>query len=209
MRATTGRTTWPMCDIRCDVTLTKSGELPSLTESDSELCRIVRRSQVTPGVGDRAHRRKPHRAAGATLRGARRGTHRSVRRRERHAAMLSAVVVCAAELDSAAGGAGAESTATEGARPDPVATQTWRGPAAERQGKSPDRGRRGSAVGGKPSALRRGRGARITRQRRLARWTDGSTWLWTSFRNQVGQGEGASNLRFDEVLEPSGATSAP
>jgi hypothetical protein len=49
-------------------------------------------------------------------------------------------------------------------------------------------------------------GARITRQRRMARWSDGSTWLWTSFRNQVGQGEGASQLRFDQVLEPRGAT---
>jgi hypothetical protein len=47
-------------------------------------------------------------------------------------------------------------------------------------------------------------GARITRQRRLARWSDGSTWLWTSFRNQVGQGEGASRLRFDQLLEPAG-----
>jgi hypothetical protein len=47
-------------------------------------------------------------------------------------------------------------------------------------------------------------GARITRQRRLARWTDGSTWLWTSFRNRGGQGEGASTLRFDQVLEPIG-----
>jgi hypothetical protein len=45
-------------------------------------------------------------------------------------------------------------------------------------------------------------GARITRQRRLARWTDGSTWLWTSFRNQVGTGEGSSQLKFDQVLEP-------
>ena len=44
-------------------------------------------------------------------------------------------------------------------------------------------------------------GARITRQRRLARWTDGSTWLWTSFRNQVGTGEGSSQLKFDQVLE--------
>ena len=33
----------------------------------------------------------------------------------------------------------------------------------------------------------------------MARWTDGSTWLWTSFRNQVGQGEGSSQLRFDQV----------
>ena len=45
-------------------------------------------------------------------------------------------------------------------------------------------------------------GARITRQRRMARWTDGSTWLWTSFRNQAGQGEGSSQLRFDQVIEP-------
>ena len=47
-------------------------------------------------------------------------------------------------------------------------------------------------------------GARITRQRRMARWTDGSTWVWTSFRSQVGQGEGSSQLVFDQVLEPDG-----
>jgi hypothetical protein len=51
-------------------------------------------------------------------------------------------------------------------------------------------------------------GARVTRQRRLARWTDGSTWLWTSFRNQVGQGEGSSQLQFDQVLEPRGTAAA-
>jgi hypothetical protein len=51
-------------------------------------------------------------------------------------------------------------------------------------------------------------GTRVTRQRRMARWTDGSTWLWTSFRNEVGQGEGASNLKFDQLLEPRGNTSA-
>jgi hypothetical protein len=51
-------------------------------------------------------------------------------------------------------------------------------------------------------------GARITRQRRLARWTDGSTWLWTSFRNQVGRGEGASALKFDQILEPRDTTGA-
>ena len=45
-------------------------------------------------------------------------------------------------------------------------------------------------------------GARVTRQRRLARWSDGSTWLWTGFRNEVGQGEGASALRFDQLIEP-------
>ncbi len=49
-------------------------------------------------------------------------------------------------------------------------------------------------------------GARITRQRRMARWIDGSTWLWTSFRNEVGQGEGSSQLQFDQVLEPRETT---
>jgi hypothetical protein len=48
----------------------------------------------------------------------------------------------------------------------------------------------------------------ITCQRRLTRWTDGSTWLWTSFRNQVGTGEGSSGLKFDQVLEPSGSRQA-
>ena len=43
-------------------------------------------------------------------------------------------------------------------------------------------------------------GVNVTRQRRLTRWMDGSTWLWTSLRNQSGQGEGASTLRFDQVI---------
>lgn len=43
-------------------------------------------------------------------------------------------------------------------------------------------------------------GVHVTRQRRLTRWTDGSTWLWTSFRNRVGCGEGSSALKFDQVL---------
>ncbi|SHN13462.1 hypothetical protein [Rhizobacter sp. OV335] len=42
-------------------------------------------------------------------------------------------------------------------------------------------------------------GTRVTRQRRLTRWSDGSTWLWTSLRNRVGQGEGSSGLTFDAV----------
>jgi hypothetical protein len=45
-------------------------------------------------------------------------------------------------------------------------------------------------------------GAQINRQRRLTRWVDGSTWVWTSLRRQVGYGEGASVLRFDQLLEP-------
>jgi hypothetical protein len=40
-------------------------------------------------------------------------------------------------------------------------------------------------------------GARVTRARRLARWTDGSTWLWAANGVQVGRGEGSSGLRFD------------
>jgi hypothetical protein len=46
-------------------------------------------------------------------------------------------------------------------------------------------------------------GVRITRQRRASRWTDGSTWVWTSLRNQVGSGEGSSALQFDQTLEQS------
>jgi hypothetical protein len=42
-------------------------------------------------------------------------------------------------------------------------------------------------------------GAHVTRGRRMARWTDGSSWVWTSFRRQVGRGEGSSGLRFDQV----------
>jgi hypothetical protein len=52
-------------------------------------------------------------------------------------------------------------------------------------------------------------GVHITRQRRLTRWTDGSTWLWTSFRNQVGEGEGSSGLRFDQLLDPSVKAGTP
>jgi hypothetical protein len=47
-------------------------------------------------------------------------------------------------------------------------------------------------------------GIRVTRQRRLGRWSDGSTWVWTSLRPQVGKGEGSSGLTFDQVLEPEG-----
>ena len=42
-------------------------------------------------------------------------------------------------------------------------------------------------------------GVRVTRQRRMARWTDGSTWVWTAYRNDVGRGEGSAGLRFDQV----------
>jgi hypothetical protein len=42
-------------------------------------------------------------------------------------------------------------------------------------------------------------GVRITRRRRQTRWSDGSTWSWTAFRNQVGTGEGSAGLRFDNL----------
>jgi hypothetical protein len=42
-------------------------------------------------------------------------------------------------------------------------------------------------------------GTHVTRQRRMTRWIDGSTWVWTALRNQVGSGEGSSALRFDTL----------
>lgn len=42
-------------------------------------------------------------------------------------------------------------------------------------------------------------GVHITRRRRLVRWMDGSTWVWTAFRNDVGRGEGSAGLRFDPI----------
>ncbi|HEY3019018.1 MAG TPA: hypothetical protein VGJ32_02445 [Solirubrobacteraceae bacterium] len=44
-------------------------------------------------------------------------------------------------------------------------------------------------------------GARVTRAYQLARWIDGSTFLWLGRRKAVGRGEGSSGLRFD-VMEP-------
>lgn len=46
-------------------------------------------------------------------------------------------------------------------------------------------------------------GARVTRSYQLARWTGGSTHLWSGRRATAGQGEGSSGLRFD-VVEPPG-----
>ena len=43
-------------------------------------------------------------------------------------------------------------------------------------------------------------GSHVIRRRVLARWVDGSTWLWTGFRKQVGTGEGSSGLVFDQLL---------
>jgi hypothetical protein len=42
-------------------------------------------------------------------------------------------------------------------------------------------------------------GQHVNRLRVVARWIDGSTWLWTAFRKQVGRGEGSSGLAFDRL----------
>lgn len=44
-------------------------------------------------------------------------------------------------------------------------------------------------------------GVRLTRRRRLARWIDGSTWLWTALRREIGRGEASSGLAFDTLEE--------
>lgn len=44
-------------------------------------------------------------------------------------------------------------------------------------------------------------GVHITRRRRATRWIDGSTWLWTAFRNETGSGEGSAGLQFDQVQD--------
>jgi hypothetical protein len=46
-------------------------------------------------------------------------------------------------------------------------------------------------------------GIRVERSRRLTRWIDGTTILWTGYRKQVGRGEGSSGLRFDRLIDPS------
>lgn len=45
-------------------------------------------------------------------------------------------------------------------------------------------------------------GVRVASNRRMTRWTDGSTWVWTALRAEVGRGEGSSGLRFDQVQTP-------
>jgi len=45
-------------------------------------------------------------------------------------------------------------------------------------------------------------GREVERHYQLARWTDGSTHLWSSRRTSTGRGEGASGLRYDQVEAP-------
>ena len=45
-------------------------------------------------------------------------------------------------------------------------------------------------------------GIRVTRHYQMARWTDGSTFVWLGHRKQVGKGEGSSGLRFDTIEGP-------
>ena len=46
-------------------------------------------------------------------------------------------------------------------------------------------------------------GQHLTRRRVVARWIDGSTWMWTAFRKEVGRGEGSSGLVFDRLDAPA------
>jgi len=48
-------------------------------------------------------------------------------------------------------------------------------------------------------------GQHLTRRRVVARWIDGSTWMWTAFRKEIGRGEGSSGLVFDRLDADSGA----
>jgi hypothetical protein len=45
-------------------------------------------------------------------------------------------------------------------------------------------------------------GLHLSRRRRLSRWINGSTWLWSSIRTEVGRGEQSAQLRFDYVDPP-------
>lgn len=52
-------------------------------------------------------------------------------------------------------------------------------------------------------------GIRVTRHYQLARWIDGSTWVWLAYRKSVGRGEGSSGLRFDSVDNDAGGGTSP
>jgi hypothetical protein len=43
-------------------------------------------------------------------------------------------------------------------------------------------------------------GIHVARHYQLARWIDGSSWVWMSLRKEIGRGEGSSALRFDSVV---------
>ena len=142
-----------------------------------------------------------------TLRGTRRRPGRTARRSGgRQPAALPAVDAGAAELDSAAAGADSEPRCSRPRRGRSCRASSA-APSCSRTGRSKVHNATGEVLGSLGNQLLYDEevpreGARITRQRRMARWTDGSTWLWTSFRNQVGQGEGSSQLKFDQVIEP-------
>ena len=115
---------------------------------------------------------------------------------------LSACVACPRQLGAAASRAG------EGrSGPDRVEAGAGRGAAAGRFGQDPSRHGRDPERGRRAGPVRRGGAARRHTgrpSRRLARWIDGTTILWTGYRKHVGRGEGSSRLRFDRLIDPSG-----
>jgi hypothetical protein len=44
-------------------------------------------------------------------------------------------------------------------------------------------------------------GIHVARHYQLARWIDGSSWVWMALRKEIGRGEGSSALRFDSAVE--------
>jgi hypothetical protein len=42
-------------------------------------------------------------------------------------------------------------------------------------------------------------GIHVARHYQLARWIDGSSWVWMAMRKEIGLGEGTGALRFDSV----------
>lgn len=46
-------------------------------------------------------------------------------------------------------------------------------------------------------------GVRVSRAYQYTRWTNGQSYLWVGRRNEVGRGEGASGLVFDQLVPPS------
>ena len=152
-------------------------------------------------VGDRAVHGESHRAvasARACKRNRRAAWHRhGFRAGQRHAA-LPPFVASAGELDSAAAGAACGWT---GQGHLPVAARCS---VAARRLDEECTVRRATSSTRPPELLLYDEevpreGVHVTRNRRMARWIDGSTWVWTAFRKQVGRGEGSSGLRFDSV----------
>jgi hypothetical protein len=52
-------------------------------------------------------------------------------------------------------------------------------------------------------------GVRVSKSRRMTRWSDGSSWVWTALRREVGRGEGSSGLTYDRLQSPDNELPRP